>query len=477
MKKAALMAAVLAATTMSTTAFAAQNPFKDLPEGHWAYDAVTMLAEDGVLEGYSDGTFRGTKTMNRYEMAQIVAKAMEKYDNVQPKDKGAINKLKKEFSAELKDMDVRLSNVEQEINNIKSKQSNIKMFGDVRFRYAQNIKGNYYKKLNVAGMDADMKKHLDKKEKVAPTRFRLGMWGEPAPNLSFNARLKLEHETNRSDADKDHGLGSDNHGNVTLDRAEVNWSAKNGFRIDAGRMEKNLGQGLIWWENGIDGFAVNKTFGPKMDAMFGWGDITAENWGQGKDKWMPGFFANVSVRSSSATTITVSHLNAKMDAQLWNPSVNDWGWINFYGKAVDYKLNQTAVGFNTKLSPRVTWLAEGIVNNVAMTGKDQNKHGFWTRVVYGNLDWMKKNTWHTYVEYAALGNYAVDSSGWGHHMDFAGGNGYGGDAGGCRGYGIGFSYMLAPQANVELNWHRMKTYNTKYGTYDNMLLSGLIFSF
>lgn len=38
MKKKALIAAVLAATTLSvTTAFAAENPFKDLPEGHWAH--------------------------------------------------------------------------------------------------------------------------------------------------------------------------------------------------------------------------------------------------------------------------------------------------------------------------------------------------------------------------------------------------------------------------------------------------------
>ena len=112
MKKAALMAAVLAATTMSTTAFAAQNPFNDLPEGHWAYDAVTMLAEDGVLEGYSDGTFRGTKTMNRYEMAEVVSKALAKYDTARPADKGAMKKLEKEFAAELKDMDVRLKAVE-----------------------------------------------------------------------------------------------------------------------------------------------------------------------------------------------------------------------------------------------------------------------------------------------------------------------------------------------------------------------------
>ena len=104
MKKKALIAAVLAATTLSvTTAFAAENPFKDLPEGHWAYDAVTMLAQDGVIDGYGDGNFKGDKLMNRYEMAEIVSKAVAKYDGLRPQDKGAVKKLEQEFGAELKD--------------------------------------------------------------------------------------------------------------------------------------------------------------------------------------------------------------------------------------------------------------------------------------------------------------------------------------------------------------------------------------
>ena len=47
MKKKALIAAILAATT----AFAAKNPFNDVPADHWSYDALAMLAKDGVIEG------------------------------------------------------------------------------------------------------------------------------------------------------------------------------------------------------------------------------------------------------------------------------------------------------------------------------------------------------------------------------------------------------------------------------------------
>ena len=139
MKKKALVAAILAATTMSaTTAFAATNPFKDLPKDHWAYDAVTMLANDGVLEGYSDGNFNGDKLMNRYEMAEIVSKAMAKYDSAKPADKGAIKKLEKEFASELKDMDVRLTQVESDVAELKKKQSSFIWYGDARLRYFKN---------------------------------------------------------------------------------------------------------------------------------------------------------------------------------------------------------------------------------------------------------------------------------------------------------------------------------------------------
>ena len=51
------------------TAFAAANPFVDVPAKHWSYDAVAKLAAAGVIDGYNDGTFRGDKTLTRFEMA------------------------------------------------------------------------------------------------------------------------------------------------------------------------------------------------------------------------------------------------------------------------------------------------------------------------------------------------------------------------------------------------------------------------
>ncbi len=102
----------------ASTTFAAANPFSDVPADSWAYDAVTKLAKDGVVNGYGDGTFRGDNTITRYEMAQIVAKAMAKTD-VSASDKATIDKLAAEFADELNNLGVRVDNLEKRVDNVK----------------------------------------------------------------------------------------------------------------------------------------------------------------------------------------------------------------------------------------------------------------------------------------------------------------------------------------------------------------------
>ncbi len=102
----------------ASTTFAAANPFSDVPADHWAYDAVQQLAQDGVIEGYGDGTFRGQQNITRYEMAQMIAKAMTKADT-SAADKALIDKLAAEFSDELKNLGVRVSNLESKVDNVK----------------------------------------------------------------------------------------------------------------------------------------------------------------------------------------------------------------------------------------------------------------------------------------------------------------------------------------------------------------------
>ncbi len=126
MKK-SLVLAMAMALGVTASAYAA-NPFSDVPAGHWAYDSVAELAAAGVVDGYGDGTFGGDKLMTRYEMAQIVAKAMANGANV--------DKLAAEFADELDNLGVRVANLEK-------KADNVKVTGEMRYRYADSdLDGN-----------------------------------------------------------------------------------------------------------------------------------------------------------------------------------------------------------------------------------------------------------------------------------------------------------------------------------------------
>ncbi len=129
MKK-TVVASLAAAMVMSIagTSFAAANPFVDVPAKHWSYDSVTKLAQAGIVDGYADGKFQGDKVMSRYEMAQIVAKAMAKSDKADAKQKAAIDKLAAEYATELNTMGVRVAALEKNA-------SNLKFTGDVRIRW------------------------------------------------------------------------------------------------------------------------------------------------------------------------------------------------------------------------------------------------------------------------------------------------------------------------------------------------------
>jgi len=83
--------------SLSGTAFAA-GPFADVPAKHWAYDAINKLAKAGIIDGYSDGTFHGDRTVTRYEMAQLVGRAIEREDKADSQQKAVIDKLTAEFA-------------------------------------------------------------------------------------------------------------------------------------------------------------------------------------------------------------------------------------------------------------------------------------------------------------------------------------------------------------------------------------------
>lgn len=48
----------------------------DVPDSHWAHDAVVSAVAGGLMDGYPDGTFQGDEELTRYEMAMIAQRVL-----------------------------------------------------------------------------------------------------------------------------------------------------------------------------------------------------------------------------------------------------------------------------------------------------------------------------------------------------------------------------------------------------------------
>lgn len=236
MKKRLLKVAVATALTVAfaVPAFAASaNPFSDVPAKHWAYDAVNKLAQAGVVDGYGDGTFKGDKTMTRYEMAQIIAKAMNK--NVNADQKATLDELSKEFATELNNLGVKVEGLQDQMDKM------VKVSGDARVRYFAQENGND---------NTDF-------------RARVNFDGKISDNLKFNARLTS------GDMNYDGGNGS-----AGINTANVTFNAL-GLTSTIGRQDVKLGEGNLF-DTQLNAFATSIN-GLKLVA--GNRNVTAANTG------------------------------------------------------------------------------------------------------------------------------------------------------------------------------------------------------
>ena len=206
MKK-SLVLAMAMALGVTASAYAA-NPFSDVPTGHWAYDAVNKLAAEGVVDGYPDGTYGGDKLMTRYEMAQIVAKAMAKGANV--------DKLAAEFADELDSLGVRVANLEK-------KADNVKVTGEIRYSYRD--------------VDGD----VNSNESVL--RSRLWVNGQINEDWSYTGMLENE-QTFHGEDDEEKDLGASGDDDLSLARAYVEGRV-GGLDVVAGRYNEVTFSGNI----------------------------------------------------------------------------------------------------------------------------------------------------------------------------------------------------------------------------------------
>lgn len=104
---------------------AASGPFSDVPKGHWAYEAVQKAAEAGILQGWN-GRFHGNKIVNRYQMAVVVARMLDRVGVLKANGKvitgqdiANLESLVIEFADELALLNVKVSTLEDTVAGLK----------------------------------------------------------------------------------------------------------------------------------------------------------------------------------------------------------------------------------------------------------------------------------------------------------------------------------------------------------------------
>ena len=221
MKK-SLVLAMAMALGVTASAYAA-NPFSDVPAGHWAYDSINKLAAAGVIEGYGDATFGGDKLMTRYEMAQIVAKAMAKGANV--------DKLAAEFADELDNLGVRVADLEK-------KADNVKVTGELRYKY-MSMKS-----------DANERDNGDPKSYENDLRSRIWVTGQVNDDWSYTGMIENTQDFDNNSGDED----------TEFKRAYVEGKL-GGLNVTAGRYNAFFANGNIY-DDQVDGVEVS--YGEKV---------------------------------------------------------------------------------------------------------------------------------------------------------------------------------------------------------------------
>lgn len=403
----------------ASTTFAAANPFSDVPADHWAYDAVSQLAADGVIEGYGDTTFRGNQNITRYEMAQMIAKAMAKTD-VSAADKALIDKLAAEFSDELGNLGVRVSNLERNADMVKwnglveytytstrhdTNTSKKVKNNDDDLVFRLEPKAEVNKNWDVhARLDADIKLDSDKGHDGTVDLKRV--WAEGHYD-NFNVKLgKLPNAINLiSTTDDPYSGAAVTFGKdfkVTLE----------GGRLDAtqfGDMGRNM-DGLLP-SNSND--VLNDVFKKGDDTV----NFQAINLGYAKNK----FYGNAGYEHMDGATLVANSL-----PKAYN---NDYK----AGKDSEYKANIWFVNAGYRFDHNSFFKAEYAQNTEA----DNYDNAYSFEYDYKGAQQQNKGSWGMYLAYRNLGQYAAPWSTYGDGVD-----------GGQKGIEVGTGYTLFK--NVQL---------------------------
>ena len=401
MKKILALAAV-AALTAGVSAYAA-NPFSDVTPDDWAFQAVSDLSVQGVVEGYPDGSFKGERNMTRYELAQIIARLMAKEDQLNAEQQATLDKLAGEYADELANLGVRVANLEKKVGNIS-------WSGDARMQYQHNLDG--------------AKDHADDWN----GRMRINVEGQVNDQVTVNGRFVNEMNFKDGESSK-----------TEMDRINAKWTPNDATYVTIGRQGVALDvTGTFWDEDGVfDGVAagwdngkvgVEAGYGRFKDAYKDviWKDVASTEAWYGK---LTGHFGDTADLSAFYLKNTHGANADGLDPEEVGTKVDAWG-----------------VGTNIALGGDFS-LDGDYVRTSANKG---NGHAaLWTAGLnYGEVDTDKVGSWALGVHYvkAGAGSYLLGNSA----LDMTDQLEYGYDAGEDVHFWVAKA-GVAVQKNVELD--------------------------
>ena len=343
--------AVLAATAVLgvTSAFAA-NPFSDVTPQDWAYQAVAQLASQGIVNGYPDGTFKGQQNITRYEMAQMVAKALVRQDRVDAEQNAIINRLANEFSAELNNLGVRVATLENKVGNFK-------FTGDARLRYTGSN---------------------DARDSKFEYRGRVKFEATVNDNTKAVVRLANSKEFGQND-DK-------NTTNASIDRVYVQHNFGKYATVAAGRQDLVVGNGLAF--DGTFEGVVATAGKDKLNASVAYGYLQSGSYlAPGENDSKNAKKLNKIDRAQNAQ-VSVYQLNTmpteKLAVKGFYADAHEKNVHNAYGASLDLKLGNKV------------WAGGEYVKT-----ETQGANGeAWTAGLgYGNYNMAKQGTWSVKGQY------------------------------------------------------------------------------
>ena len=414
MKK-SLVLAMAMALGVTASAYAA-NPFSDVPAGHWAYDSINKLAAAGVIEGYGDTTFGGDKLMTRYEMAQIVAKAMAKGANV--------DKLAAEFADELDNLGVRVANLEK-------KADNVKVTGEMRYRYTDSSNdGNKYNDL----------------------RSRLWVNGQINDDWSYTGMLENTQDL------------TDNAGNedTSFQRAYVEGKL-GGLNVTAGRYNAFFANGNVY-DTRADGVEVS--YGSKIQLKGFAGKGTDATWTDAKNEDHDTSFGNYAgvelTGDFNKLGLTAGYVNFKdmyKDAEYKNDPVGEGldNAIWYVGGSYDFDGNVAVSGMYLKGD------ASYKDKDVKVVGSD----GWTAGLTYKGAEASEAGSWGLFANYYDQGGMTYVA----HTTDA---NTF--DNEGFKGWGVGTNYAFSKGIVGTVAYY--DTVSKLYDEdHDNIVWADLTFTF